>query len=143
MFMDVLFYSILFYLSEWCSFLQAKGLFGSGIDCRVTAFFNPAHKSNTISKKVVNELDKAAVEIVSHTRTLCLSLSVCLSLSLFSLSLFLFLLSEEQYTSLSKMNVYDLFSVRIITGLGFCEERRCGQKTGQSHFSRIAGKLAN
>mmetsp|Transcript_30855 Transcript_30855/g.57548 ORF Transcript_30855/g.57548 Transcript_30855/m.57548 type:complete len:561 (-) Transcript_30855:139-1821(-) len=45
-------------------FLQGKGLFGRGIDCRITAFFNPAHKSNNISKKVVNELDKAAVEIV-------------------------------------------------------------------------------
>lgn len=47
------------------SFLEAKGLFGRGIDCRITAFFNPARKAQAISKKVVDELDKAAVEIVS------------------------------------------------------------------------------
>lgn len=46
------------------NFLGAKGLFGSGIDCRITAFFNPSSGSKQISKKVVNELDKAAVEIV-------------------------------------------------------------------------------
>lgn len=45
-------------------FLKQHGLYGSGIDCRITAFFSPLN--GKISEKVLNDLDKAAVELVRH-----------------------------------------------------------------------------
>ena len=57
---------ILFYSSfsfSCSSFLQSKSLFGTGIDCRITAFFAPNNSS--IPPKVIEELDKAAVELVT------------------------------------------------------------------------------
>ena len=44
------------------SFLRTLGLAGEGVDCRVTAFFNPA--GNAVARKVVAQLDHAAVEMV-------------------------------------------------------------------------------
>jgi hypothetical protein len=44
------------------SFLESKSLYGTGIDCRFTAFFAPNNTS--IPPKVIEELDKAAVELV-------------------------------------------------------------------------------
>ena len=42
------------------SFLKSRGLFGSGIDCRITAFFT----MGKVSKGVIVDLDRAAVELV-------------------------------------------------------------------------------
>lgn len=50
------------------SFLQSKCLFGTGIDCRITAFFAP--NNSTIPSKVIEELDKAAVELVKSSSSL-------------------------------------------------------------------------
>jgi len=43
---------------------QTPKLFGQGIDMRITAFFNPASTSGRVPSYVVDQLDKAAVEIV-------------------------------------------------------------------------------
>jgi hypothetical protein len=43
-------------------FLRQKGLFGNGIDTRITAFYN-TNKSG-LKKTIVEELDKASVEMV-------------------------------------------------------------------------------
>lgn len=44
------------------SFLRKQRLAGDGVDCRITAFFNPAGRA--VGKAAVQELDKAAVEMV-------------------------------------------------------------------------------
>lgn len=44
------------------SFLRRHRLAGDGVDCRITAFFNPAGRA--VGKAAVQELDKAAVEMV-------------------------------------------------------------------------------
>jgi cold shock CspA family protein len=44
------------------TFLRGLDLYGAGIDTRITAFFNPFNKS--IPKKVIEELNKASVELV-------------------------------------------------------------------------------
>jgi hypothetical protein len=43
-------------------YLRSCNLLGHGIDTRITAFFNPFNRS--ISKKVIEELNKASVELV-------------------------------------------------------------------------------
>lgn len=43
-------------------FLKKQDLMGPGVDTRITAFFNPFNKH--ISKKVIEELNKASVELV-------------------------------------------------------------------------------
>jgi len=43
-------------------FLRQKGLFGNGIDTRITAFYNP--KKSGLKETIVEELDKASVELV-------------------------------------------------------------------------------
>lgn len=43
-------------------FLRSVDLMGSGIDTRITAFFNPYNKS--ISKKIIEQLNKSSVELV-------------------------------------------------------------------------------
>lgn len=43
-------------------FLRTKGLWGNGVDTRITAFFNPFNKS--VPKKVIEQLNKASVELV-------------------------------------------------------------------------------
>ena len=43
--------------------MERIGLCGSGIDSRITVFFNPGNRS--IAKAVIEDLDKAAVEMVS------------------------------------------------------------------------------
>jgi hypothetical protein len=43
-------------------FLRSRGLWGAGIDTRITAFFNPFNKC--LPKKVIEQLNKAAVELV-------------------------------------------------------------------------------
>jgi hypothetical protein len=53
----------------FCSFLRNLGLLGPGIDCRISAFFAPL--GGKISEAVVRELDKGAVELVSHTEEQC------------------------------------------------------------------------
>lgn len=42
--------------------MERIGLYGSGIDSRITVFFNPGNRS--VAKAVIDELDKAAVEMV-------------------------------------------------------------------------------
>jgi uncharacterized LabA/DUF88 family protein len=43
-------------------FLRSVDLMGSGVDTRITAFFNPYNKS--ISKKIIEQLNKSSVELV-------------------------------------------------------------------------------
>ena len=49
-------------VDDLTKFFRQKGLFGNGIDTRITAFFNPGKSG--LSKKVVEELDRASVELV-------------------------------------------------------------------------------
>ena len=48
------------------TFLSGLGLYGSGVDCRITAFFSPAN--SRVSQKTAQLLDKAGVEMVSDAR---------------------------------------------------------------------------
>lgn len=47
-------------ISALTRFLKSRGLYGSGVDCRITAFFT----MGKVSKSVVVDLDRAAVELV-------------------------------------------------------------------------------
>ena len=47
-------------------FLSDKGLSGSGIDTRITVFFNPRNKG--IARAVIEDLDKSAVELVCFAK---------------------------------------------------------------------------
>jgi hypothetical protein len=62
------------------SFLRNLGLLGPGIDCRISAFFAPL--GGKISEAVVRELDKGAVELVSHTEEQCGGRSSAIVISL-------------------------------------------------------------
>ncbi len=44
------------------NYLESQSLCGTGIDCRITAFFNPNHSH--ISKHVIEDLDRGGVELV-------------------------------------------------------------------------------
>jgi len=47
------------------SFLEKRGLHGASVDCRITAFFRPDRgKTANIPQKVIDDLDRAAVEMV-------------------------------------------------------------------------------
>ena len=49
-------------MSKLRKFLKEKGLVASGVDTRITAFFNP--NGGCVSQKVVGELDMSGVELV-------------------------------------------------------------------------------
>jgi hypothetical protein len=90
-------------VSNLSDFLKSKGWSGSGIDTRVTAFFNPAQRS--ISEKVINELDKAGVELIwvskkreDADRKLTMRISQEMQVLTPSITTFVIISSDQDFT---------------------------------------------